>query len=131
MCLSLTDKLKAPELVEKAFVYVTGLTKECRKALTVKFEREYKGIPFDSVEAITKKEFEIWFAMRDRNIKLSHNQTLTGRPGEIRVIYTGATRDAHFKIQIDSLFTLADTSSKASSYIKSLNVNADKRDFIR
>ena len=127
----MTDKLKAPELVEKAFVYITGLSRECRKALTVKFEREYKGIPFDSVEATTRKELEAWFAMRDRNIKLNYNQTLKSRPGEISVVYNGATRDVHFKIQVDELFTLADTSSKAPSYIKGLNVNIDKRDFTR
>ncbi|MFH0896823.1 MAG: hypothetical protein V1850_02085 [Candidatus Bathyarchaeota archaeon] len=129
--LSLTDKLTASELVEKAFVYITSLTRECRKALTAKFEREYKGLPLDSVEAVMRKEVESWFTMRDRNIKLSYTNTVIGKSDEILVVYSGATKDAHFKISVNGLFTLVGSSSKASSYLKNLNVNTDKRDFTR
>jgi len=127
----LTDKLAGSVLVERAFVYITALARECRKALTMKFEREHRGIPFDSIEAVMRREVESWFAMRDRNVKLNYTQSTTGKSGEILVIYSGATKDARFKIQINGLFTLVDSSSKASSYLKSLNLNVDKRDFMK
>ena len=127
----MTDKLAGSVLVERAFVYITALARECRKALTMKFEREHRGIPFDSIEAVMRREVESWFAMRDRNVKLNYTQSTTGKSGEILVIYSGATKDARFKIQINGLFTLVDSSSKASSYLKSLNLNVDKRDFMK
>ena len=127
----MTDKLSGSELVEKTFVYLTALTRECRKVLTMKFEREHKGIPFDSIEAVMRREVESWFTMRDRNVKLSYTKSMTGRPGEILVIYSGATKDARFKIHLSGLFTLVGSSSEASSYLKSLNLHVDKRDFTR
>lgn len=118
-------------LVEKAFFYITMLARECRKALAMKFEHEYKGIPFDSVDAVMRREVESWFAMRDRNVKLTHTQSTTGKAGEILVVYSGATKGAHFKIQINGLFTLVGSSGKAASYLKNLNINVDKRDFTK
>jgi len=117
--------------VEKAFVYVTSLAKECRRALVTKFEREYKGIPFDSVESIIRREVESWFVTRDKKIKLSHARSATGKSGEIGVVFLGETKDAHFKINVEGLFTLAGPSSNASSYLKSLSLNTDKRDFTK
>ncbi len=125
----LTDKLSRAVLVEKTFIYISGLARECRKALTVKFEREHRGIPFNSVEAVMRREVESWFASRDRNIKLSYVKGMMGRSGETDLTYSGETKDAHFKFQVNGLFTLVDSSGKVSSYIKSLNLNVDKRDF--
>ena len=69
--------------------------------------------------------------MRDRNIKLSYTQSMIGKPGEILITYSGATKDIHFKIHINGLFTLVGSSSKAPSYLKSLSLNVDKRDFTK
>lgn len=125
----MTDKLSNSELVEKTFVFISTLTRECRKALTAKFEHEHKGIALDSVEAVLKKEVEAWFAARDRNVKLAFANTVIGKPGDVRITYTGATKDARFKIHVDSLFTIVEPSQKA--YLKSLNLNIDKREFTR
>jgi hypothetical protein len=127
----LTDVLSGSRLVEKTFSYLTSVTKECRKALTEQFERKHKGIPFGSVEKVMREETESWFAKRDPNIKLSHEKSLNGRPGEILVTYSGSMKDVHFKIQLDSLFTLAGSSSEAPSYLKNLNVHAEKKDFTK
>jgi len=97
----------------------------------MKFEHEHKGIPFYSIEAVLRREVESWFTMRDRNIKLSYTQSMIGKPGEILITYSGATKDIHFKIHINGLFTLVGSSSKASSYLKSLSLNVDKRDFTK
>jgi hypothetical protein len=110
---------------------MTNLSKECRKALTSKFEQEHKGVPFESVEPTMRKEVEVWFTERDKNISVKHEKSDKGRPGEILMTYTGTSKDAHFKFRVDAQFTLAGSSEKAPAYIKVLNVNVDKRDFTK
>jgi len=78
-----------------------------------------------------RREVESWFTMRDRNVKLSYTKSVIGRSGEILIIYSGTTKGARFKIQVDGLFTLVESPKKASSYLKSLNLQVDKRDFTR
>jgi hypothetical protein len=118
-------------MVEKTFVYMTSLTRECRKALTDKFERTYKGMAFDAVEPTMRKEIESWFTERERNIVVKHEKSNTGRPGEVLLTYSGSTKDAHFKFYIDGLFTLAGSSANSPSYLKTMNMRVDKRDFTK
>ena len=125
----MTDKLKGPERVEKTFVYIGGLTKECRKSLTSKFEREYKGLPFDAIEPVIRKEVDDWFSIRDRNIEVHHDESVVGKPGELFITYLGSTKEMCFKIHITSLFTVAGSSSNSPTYLKSLNLSVDKREF--
>jgi len=128
----LTDKLTGRKLVEKTFSYVVSLTKEGRRPLTMRFERDNRGIPFDTAEALVTKEIESWFANRDRNLQIRLEKSIKGKAGEIFQTYTGATKDARFKIHADAIFTLTDQSNKASpSYLKNLNLYADERDFSR
>jgi hypothetical protein len=128
----LTDTPSNKELVEKAFVYMTNLSKECRKTLSAKFEQAHKGISFDSVEPTMRKEIESWFAERDRNVKVRHEKSIAGRPGEIMMTYVGENKDAHFKFRVDALFALGSSGAgNAPSYLKSLNVSVDKRDFMK
>jgi len=125
----LTDAPSGKQLVEKAFVYMTNLSKECRKGLTSKFEQEHKGMPFDSVESTMRKEVEAWFAGRDRNITVKHERSEQGRPGEVLLTYAGTSKDARFKFRVDAQFTLAGSAANAPAYVKAINVNVDKRDF--
>ena len=125
----MTDKLKSSERVEKKFVYIVALTKECRKALTAKFKREHNGLPFDSLESVMRREVESWFTIRDRHIELNHDKSKVGKPGELFITYLGSTKEMRFKIHIKGLFTLAGSSSKSPAYLKSLNLNIDKREF--
>jgi len=127
----MTDTPSGRELVEKTFVYMTTLARECRKALTVQFEQAHKGLPFNSIEPIMRREIESWFTQRDKNIKISHEKSDVGKPGELLMTYIGATKDAHFKFHVNSSFTLTGSDPKASSYLKSVNVSVDKRDFTR
>lgn len=127
----MTDVPSGRELVEKAFIYMSNLAKECRKGLTANFQQSHKGMPFDSVEATMKKEVESWFAGRDKNISIKHENTSKGRPGELILTYSGTTKDAHFKFNINALFTLAGQGDNAPAYLKMLNVNLDKRDFTK
>lgn len=127
----MTDTPSSRELVEKAFVYMTSLSRECRKTLSANFEQAHKGISFDSVEPTMRKEIESWFTERDRNIKIRHEKSVTGRPGEIMMTYAGENKDAHFKFHVAALFTLAGSAGNSPSYLKNLNVNVDKRDFMK
>lgn len=127
----MTDKLTGSELVERTFVYLGGLVRECRKAVTVKFELQHKGIPFDSAENILIKEVESWFNSREKNIKLNHVGSKLGKPGEILVTFSGANKDAYFKIYVSGLFTVAGSSKQSASYLKNLSLSIDKRDFTR
>ncbi|MGA2626308.1 MAG: hypothetical protein ABSF63_04510 [Candidatus Bathyarchaeia archaeon] len=127
----MTDSPSGRQLVEKTFVYMTNLSRECRKAITSKFEQEHKGVPFESVEPTMRQEVEAWFAGRDKNINVKHEKSDKGRLGEILMTYAGASKDAHFKFQVDAQFTLAGSSEKAPAYLKALNVNVDKRDFTK
>jgi lysine/ornithine N-monooxygenase len=127
----MTDVKSGPELVEKTFIYMTSLSKECRKALTAKFGQVYKGVSFDSLEPTMRKEIESWFAERDKNISIKHEKSSTGKSGEILMTYAGTTKDAHFRFHVDGLFTIAGASSNAPSYVKNINITVDKRDFTR
>ena len=128
----MTDKLTGRELVEKAHAYVASLTREGRKPLTMRFERDNRGIPFDTVETVMAKEIESWFASRDRNLQIRLEKSIKGKTGEIFQTYTGATRDARFKIRVDAQFTLTDQSNIASpSYLRNLNLYTDERDFTK
>jgi len=127
----LTDAPTAKELVEKAFVYMSTIARECRKALTERFTRTHKGVPFDSVEATLRKEIESWFAERDKKIKISHEKSSLGKPGEVLLTYSGATKDARFKFHVNGIFTLAGGAANSPCYLKNINVNVDKRDFTR
>jgi len=110
---------------------MTTLSRECRKGLTTKFGQEDRGLPFGSVEQTLRKEVEAWFLGRDRNISVKHERSDRGRPGEVLLTYSGATKDAHFKFRVDAQFTLAGAGDDAPAYLKSLNVNVDKRDFTK
>lgn len=123
----MTDALTRREIVEKMFVYMTNLSRECRKNLTSKFEQQYKGILFELVEPTMRKEVESWFAGRDKNITVKHEKTEMGRLGEIMLDYSGASKDAHFKFSIAAQFTLAGSGRNAPAYLKAVNVNVDKR----
>ncbi len=126
----MTDSPTGRELIEKTFVYVTTLSRECRKALTSSFEKN-KGMPFDTVEPTMRKEIESWFAGRDKNISVKFEKSSGGRPGEIQMTFSGSNRGAHFKFTVDAIFTLTGQTVNSPSYLKSINVNVDKRDFLK
>jgi len=127
----MTDTPSGRELVEKAFVYMTALAKECRKGLATSFEQHHKGLSFDQVEPTLRTEITSWFTERDRNLRVQHETSAMGRPGEIMMTYSGRSKDAHFKFHVDCVFTLAGSAPTSPSYLKSMNVYVDKRDFTK
>jgi hypothetical protein len=126
-----TDTPSGRELVEKTFVYMNTLSREGRKAVTSTFEQKYKGLNFDQVEPTLRREIEQWFVERDQNLKIHHEKTTLGRPGEILMSYVGSNKDAHFKFSVHGVFILTGSSLNSPSYLKSMNINVDKRDFTK
>jgi hypothetical protein len=127
----MTDAKSGKEAVEKAFMYMTTLTKECRKTLTTQFAQTHKGLAFDLAEPTLRKEVESWFTQRDKNIRIAHEKSATGKPGEILLTYSCSNKDAHFKFHVDGFFTLGGVGSNAPSYLKSVNAYVDKREFTK
>lgn len=127
----MTDIKSGPQLVEKTFVYMSNLSRECRKALADKFGQAYKGMPFESIEPTMRKEVESWFAERDRNITIKHEKSTAGIRGEILMTYSGAKQGAHFKFHVDALFTISGQPPNAPTYVKNINITVDKREFTR
>ena len=70
----------------------------------MKFESKHKGIPYNSVEAIMRREVETWFAKRDKNVTVNYSKSIIGTSGEILSTYLGTIKDTHFNIQVTGLF---------------------------
>lgn len=77
----MTDVKSGPELVEKAFVYMTNISRECRKILTAKFGQTYRGMPFESIEPAMRKEIESWFGELTRTSPSSTRRPTLGNRG--------------------------------------------------
>ena len=45
--------------------------------------------------------------------------------------YAGSNRDADFKFHVDALFTIVGSAPSSPSYLRSINVYVDKRDFAK
>ncbi len=127
----MTDPASGRELIEKSFTYVTALSRECRRAVTVAFEQKHKGLSFSQVEPALRIEVETWFEERDRNIRIHHEKTSTVRNGEIVLTFAGSNKVSHFKFNVDGVFTLAGSSADSPSYLKTLNLFVDRRDFTK
>jgi hypothetical protein len=73
---------------------------------------------------------ETWITVRDKNTKLKHTKTTTGKSGEVTLDYGGETKDADFKLTVNATFTLAQQQNKTITYLKTLNITADKRNIV-
>jgi len=125
----LTDTLSGKSMVQKTFVYVDSVGKECRKALTVDFGQSHKGVRFDAVSQLLRQAVLDWFARRDRNLKLVHESTDDRRLGEVRIVFQGEAGKVHFRIRFDASFTLAGQLRDSQCFLKGVNVSVDSRDF--
>ena len=125
----LTDPSSGKEAVQKTFVYVDSVGKECRKALTVDFNQSHKGARFDTVSPILRQSVLDWFARRDKNLKLVHESTDDAKLGEVRMLFQGEAKRVRFKIRFDASFTITGQSRDSQCFLKTVNVSVDPRDF--
>ena len=125
----MTDVLKGKEVLQKTFAFIENVTKESRKALTSEFSQNHKGIEFNLAPQILRQSVLDWFSRRDKSIKLVHETTSQGRPGEVRMVFHGETKTVHFKVHLHAMFTVTGQSSKSPCFLKEVNVLVDPREF--
>ncbi len=125
----MTDAPNRREDVQRILDYAEAVAKESRKALTVEFNQQHKGVPFTKASEILKDSLLEWFGKRDKNLKLTYEQSSSGKPGEVRAVFVGESKRVRFKVHADAVFTLAGGAAESPSYLKELNITVDKRAF--
>src|SRR3989442_418972 len=81
----MTDMLKGSQVLQKTFTYIENVTKESRKALMEDFSQNHKGIALNSASDILRQSVLGWFPRRDPMLKLVHEKTSQGKPGDVRM----------------------------------------------
>ncbi len=125
----MTDILTGKEIVQKAFAYVDTISKESRKALTTEFNQKYKGTKFSMTSGILRQSMLDWFARRDKNVRLSHEETNDSELGEVRMTFQGETKKVHFRVHLNAAFSMSGETTESPCYLKTLNVFVDPREF--
>jgi hypothetical protein len=125
----MTDAPNRKEDVQRILDYAESVAKESRRALTVEFNQQRKGLPFSKASQVLNDSLLTWFKKRDTNLKVTYEQTSSSKPGEIRAVFVGESKKVRFKIHADAIFTLAGGAAESPSYLKELNVTIDRRAF--
>ena len=125
----MTDTQGGKEAAKKTFGYIELLTKEARKAMTGEFNQKHKGAGFGKIPEILSKITIDWFTKRDKNIRLTLQSTPEAKNGQVRMIFNGDSKSAHFKMRLDATFSVSGQSPDSPAYLKDLNFAVDSRDF--
>ncbi len=125
----MTDAPNKKEDVQRILDYAEAVAKESRKALTVEFSQQHKGIPFSKASQVLQESLLAWFGRRDKSLKITYEQTNSTKPGEIRAVFIGESKKVRFKLHADAMFMLAGGTAESPSYLKELNVTVDRRAF--
>ena len=125
----MTDAPNRKEDVLRILDYADAVAKESRKALTVEFSQQHKGVPFSKASQVLQESLLSWFSKRDKNLKVTYEQSNSAKPGEIRSVFVGESKMVRFKIHVDAVFSLSGAGGESPSYLKELNVTIDRRAF--
>ena len=125
----MTDALNRKQDVQRILDYIESVAKESRKALTIEFNQQHKGVAFSKVPQILQSSLLSWFTKRDKNLKLEYEASSSGKPGEVRTVFVGETKQVRFKIHADAMFALSGGGPDSPSYLRELNVSVDRRAF--
>jgi hypothetical protein len=124
----LTDALTSKALVEKTYVYVDKLTKECRKDMMGDLSKVRPANANELARAVSNAILE-WFGRRDRYIRIMFDPRMirdTPEPG-IMLTFTGENKDIAFKFTTHITYYMAGN----VCYTKNISINVDKRDFTK
>ncbi|MBM3897580.1 MAG: hypothetical protein FJ358_03530 [Thaumarchaeota archaeon] len=124
----MTDALTAKELVEKTYLYLDKLTKECRKDVMDDLSKARPANVNELARAVSYAMLE-WFGRRDRYIRIMFDPRSvrdTPEPGII-ITFTGENKDAMFKFTTHIIYYMAGS----VCYTKNISINVDKRDFTK
>jgi hypothetical protein len=132
----MTDPLTGKELVQKSYDYIDKLTKECAKFLLEDYNRTHKKFQLGSAAQEVASNVIQWFEKRDRNVRLSLDPSSISKPQptQIRMRFTGNTKDADFTLNISvGLFVIPGTpfSDQTTSFAKTLVIDAERTNFTK
>jgi hypothetical protein len=125
----MTDMLKGSQVLQKTYTYIENVTKESRKALMEEFSQKHKGIAINSASDTLRMTVLDWFPRRDPMLKLFHEKTSQGRPGEVRMDFRGETKSVRFKVHLHAVFAVNGQSPDSPSFLKEINLSVDPREF--
>ncbi len=125
----MTDAETGKQLVARTISYMENVAKESRKGITSEFSQNHKGIAFNTVPGILQKTTLEWFSRRDKALKITHESTSLGKPGEVRMLFQGETKRVKFKVHLHATFIVNGPSETAPSFLKEVNLNVDPREF--
>jgi hypothetical protein len=125
----MTDMLKGSQVLQKTYTYIENVTKESRKALMEEFSQKHKGIAINSASDTLRKTVLDWFPRRDPMLKLFHENTSQGKPGDLRMDFRGETKSVRFKVHLHAVFAVNGQSPDSPSFLKEINLSVDPREF--
>ena len=125
----MTDMLKGSQVLQKTFTYIENVTKESRKALMEEFSQNHKGIGINSAPDILRQSVLDWFPRRDPMLKLTHEKTSQGKPGDVRMDFRGETKTVRFKVHLHAVFAVNGQSPNSPAFLKEVNLSVDPREF--
>ena len=126
---SMTDMLKGSQVLQKTYTYIENVTKESRKALMEDFSQKHKGIGINLAPDILRQTVLDWFPRRDPMLKLIHEKTSQGKPGDVRMDFLGETKAVRFKVHLHAVFAVNGQSPDSPSFLKEVNLSVDPREF--
>src|SRR3989441_6710089 len=126
---SMTDMLKGSHVLQKTYTYIENVTKESRKALMEEFSQKHKGIALNSASDTLRKSVLDWFPRRDPMLKLVHEKTNLGKPGDVRMDFLGETKSVRFKVHLHAVFAVSGQSPDSPSFLKEVTLLVDPREF--
>jgi hypothetical protein len=125
----MTDMLKGSQVLQKTYTYIENVTKESRKALMEDFSQKHKGIAIKSAPDTLRQSVLDWFPRRDPMLKLTHEKTNPGKPGEVRIDFRGETKAVKFKVHLYAVFAVNGQSPESPAFLKEVNLSVDPREF--
>jgi hypothetical protein len=125
----MTDMLKGSQVLQKTYTYIENVTKESRKALMEQFSQNHKGIGINSAPDILRQTVLDWFPRRDPMLKIVHEKTSQGKPGEVRMDFRGETKTVRFKVHLHAVFAVNSQSPDSPAFLKEVNLSVDPREF--
>src|SRR5438309_9742914 len=102
----MTDKLAGKDDSQRLLGYVESVAKESRKALTLEFNEEHKGIPFNKTGHIRRDSLIACFDRRDKNLNIIAESVNSAKLGEVRDALGGGTKNVRAKVRAAPTFQL-------------------------
>jgi hypothetical protein len=131
----MTDPLSAKELVEKTYLYVDRVVKECRKNLVAQLVAQRKPLRESEVAAYLGKTIEDWFNKRDRllNVRWDQKDARLGFKNDVHLVFSGRNKDAVFTLGCDAeCVPIHDPATgEKRFYLKSVVITAERSNFRR